>query len=62
MVLKQFVTHLSLTSSHLHPLQVENCDSNSPLVVNDDDNGILRLENVIDKLYYLVDLPLIFML
>ena len=27
------------TSSHLHPLQVENCDSNSRLVVDEDDNG-----------------------
>ena len=25
-------------SSHLHPLQVENCDSNSWLVVGEDDN------------------------
>ena len=30
------------TSSHLHPLQVENCDSNSRLVVDDDDNGKFR--------------------
>ena len=34
------------TSSHLHPLQVENCDSNSRLVVDEDDNGKLRLERV----------------
>ena len=27
----------STTSSHLHPLQVENCDSNSRFVVNEDD-------------------------
>ena len=33
-------------SSHLHPLQVENCDSNSRLVVDEDDNGKLRLERV----------------
>ena len=26
------------TSNHLHPLQVENCDSNSRLVVDEDDN------------------------
>ena len=26
------------TSSHLHPLQVENCDSNSRLVVDEGDN------------------------
>ena len=30
-----------LTSNHLHPLQVENCDSNSRLVVDEDDNGKL---------------------
>ena len=28
----------SPTSSHLYPLQVENCDSNSRLVVDKDDN------------------------
>ena len=36
----------SSTSSHLHPLQVENCDSNSRLVVDEDDNGKFRLERV----------------
>ena len=30
--------NLSPTSSHLYPLQVENCDSNSRLVVDKDDN------------------------
>ena len=40
-----FFLNLSPTSSHLHPLQVENCDSNSRLVVDDDDNK-LRLERV----------------
>ena len=34
------------TSRHLHPLQVENCDSNSRLVVDEDDNGKFRLERV----------------
>ena len=34
------------TSSHLHPLQVENCDSNSRLVVDEDDNGKFRIERV----------------
>ena len=29
-------------SNHLHPLQVENCGSNSRLVVDEDDNGKLR--------------------
>ena len=47
--------HFSLTSNHLHPLQVENCDSNSRLAVDEDENGKLRLERV--KLYiYLVSL------
>ena len=36
----------SSTSNHLHPLQVENCDSNSRLVVDEGDNGKLRLERV----------------
>ena len=38
--------NFSPTSNHLHPLQVENCDSNSRLVVDEDDNGKLRLERV----------------
>ena len=33
-------------SNHLHPLQVDNCDSNLQLVVDEDDNGKLRLERV----------------
>ena len=37
----------SPTSSHLNPLQVENCDSNLRLVVDEDDNGKCRLERVI---------------
>ena len=36
------------TSSRLHPLQVENCDSNSRLVVDGDDNGNFRLDRVND--------------
>ena len=36
----------SPTSNHLHPLQVENCDSNSQLVVDEDGNGKFRLERV----------------
>ena len=35
-----------LQSSHLHPLQVENCTSNSRLVVDEDDNDKFRLERV----------------
>ena len=38
--------HLSPTLSHFHPLQVENCGSNSRLVVDENDNGKLRLERV----------------
>ena len=34
------------TSNHFHPLQVENCGSNSRLVVNEDDNGKFRPERV----------------
>ena len=34
------------TSSHLHPLQVANCDSNLRLVADEDDNGKFRLERV----------------
>ena len=38
------------TSIYLHPLQVENCYSNSRLEVDEDDNGKFRLErvNVVD--------------
>ena len=38
----------SLTLNHLHPLQVVNCDSNSRLVVDEDDNDKFRLERVND--------------
>ena len=34
----------SPTSIHFHPLQVENCDSNSRLVVDEDDKGKFRPE------------------
>ena len=43
----------SPTSNHLHPLQVENCNSNSRLVVDEDDNvnsglkGLNNFRNVI---------------
>ena len=36
--------NLSPTSNHLHTLQVENRDSDSRLVVDEDDNGKFRLE------------------
>ena len=38
--------NFSLTSNHLHPLQVENCDSNSRLVVDEGDIGKFRPERV----------------
>ena len=38
--------NFSPTSSHLHLLQDENCDSNSRLVVDEDDNGKFRLGRV----------------
>ena len=34
------------TSSHLNPLQDENCDSNSRLVVDEDDNGKSQLKRM----------------
>ena len=48
--------NLSPTSSHLHPLKAENCDSNSRLVVDEDDNvksGLKGL-NTVKGLYYLI--------
>ena len=44
--------HFPPTSIDLHPLQVENCDSNSRLVVDEDDNGKFRLERVNGKLFH----------
>ena len=41
--------NLYTTSSQLYSLQVENCDSNSRLVVDEDDNGKFRPERVKDK-------------
>ena len=38
--------NFSPTLNHLHTLQAENCDSNSRLVVDEDENGKLRLERV----------------
>ena len=43
--------NISPTSSHLRPLQVENCDSNSRLVVDEEDNCKFRLERVNDKVW-----------
>ena len=33
------------TSNHIHPLQIENCDSNLRLIVDKYDNGMVRLES-----------------
>ena len=38
--------HFSPTSNHLHSLQVENCGSNSRLVVNEDDYGKFSIERI----------------
>ena len=38
--------HLLLTSSHLHPIQADKCDSHSRLVVDEDYNGKFRAERV----------------
>ena len=38
--------YLPPTSSHFHPLQAVNCESNSRLVLDEDDNGKFRLHRV----------------
>ena len=38
--------NVSYTASHLHPIQVENYDSNSQFLVDEDDTGKFRLERV----------------
>ena len=40
----------SPTSNHPHPLQVENCCRNSRLVMDEDDNGKIRLEGINEEL------------
>ena len=47
--------HLSPTLSHLHPIQVENCDSNSRLVVDENDNGKFRFERVKTLKYFCIN-------
>ena len=41
-----FLKFLPPTLSHLHPLQVGNCDSNLRFVVKEDENGKFRHEMV----------------
>ena len=48
---REIFSDFSLTLSLLHPLQVENCDSNSRLVVDEDDNGKFRFERVKALIY-----------
>ena len=43
---KEIFYNFLTTSNHLHPLQVENCDSNSRLVVDEDNNGKVGPERV----------------
>ena len=49
--------NFSPTSNRLHPLQAENCDSNSRLVVDEDDNGKFRLERVNTHPYIIFIVP-----
>ena len=49
--------NFSPTSNHLRPLQVENCDSNSRLVVDEDDNGKFRPEKF-KKTHFLLLIPM----
>ena len=48
-----------LTANHFHPLQVENCNSNSRLVEDENDNDKFRLERVKPILPTLVFNPFI---
>ena len=43
---------ISPTSNHFHPLEVVNCDSNSRLVVDEDDNGKFMFQRVRSENYY----------
>ena len=48
--------NFSPTSNHLHPPQVENCDSNSRLVVDQDDNVKSGLKGLMYfKVYFFHD-------
>ena len=45
----------SPTSNHLRPLQVEDCDSDSRLVVDEDDNDKFRLKSVKALAYFSIN-------
>ena len=47
--------NFSPTSSHLHPLQVENCGSNSRLVVDEDASCEFKLERVKALIYFCIN-------
>ena len=49
--------NFSLTSNHLHPLQVENCDSNSRLVVDEDER--IKYSNIFIYMYTRYQLEII---
>ena len=44
-IITKYIIHFPPTSSHLYPLQVENGDSNSRLVMDGDDNGKFKVSN-----------------
>ena len=46
--------HLSPSSSYLHSLKVDNCDSNSRLVVDEDYNGNFKLESVLNVVVFFI--------
>ena len=48
------------TSNHIHPPQVKSCDSNSPLVVDEYENGKFRLKMVNNSLQSSFDCLTIF--
>ena len=47
-----YIFPLQHTSSHLHPLQVENCDSNSQLVGGEDYNEALKPHAKASEFHY----------
>ena len=48
---KDIFFNLPPTLDHLHPLQVENCDSNPRLVVDEDDSGKFKLCSFYEALF-----------
>ena len=47
--------NFSPTANHLSPLQAENCDSNSWLVVENNDNGKLKVKRVKPEMTYSIN-------